>query len=69
MILTALWAALHGRRAHLYVPGFAVYPLDLGNHCHCHPHLLVRTGMDPHVAAFWPNLFVIVTGLIIAMGG
>lgn len=30
--------------------------------------LLVRTGMDPHVAAFWPNLFIIVTGLIIANG-
>jgi len=30
--------------------------------------LLLRTGMEPHVAAFWPNPFVIVTGLIIANG-
>jgi TRAP-type uncharacterized transport system fused permease subunit len=30
--------------------------------------ILVQTGMDPHLAAFWPNLFIIVSGLILANG-
>jgi len=29
---------------------------------------ILSTGMDPHYAAFWPNLIVIVPGLIIANG-
>ena len=36
-ILTALWVGLYVRRADLHVSDFAVYPLDLGNHRHCHP--------------------------------
>jgi TRAP-type uncharacterized transport system fused permease subunit len=68
MILTALWAA--------YTVGGLIYTYRISQFIHwiwgtiavAILVLLVRTGMDPHVAAFWPNLFVIVTGLIIANG-
>jgi TRAP-type uncharacterized transport system fused permease subunit len=68
MILTVLWAA--------YTVGGLIYTYRVSRFIHwiwgtlaiVILVLLVRTGMDPHVAAFWPNLFVIVTGLIIADG-
>jgi TRAP-type uncharacterized transport system fused permease subunit len=68
MILTLLWAA--------YTVGGLIYTYRISQFIHwiwgtiaiVILVLLVRTGMDPHVAAFYPNLFVIVTGLIIANG-
>ena len=68
MIFTALWAA--------YTVGGLIYTYRISQFIYwiwgtiaiAILVLLVRTGMDPHVAAFWPNLFIIVSGLIIANG-
>jgi TRAP-type uncharacterized transport system fused permease subunit len=68
VVLTLLWAA--------YTLGGLIYTYRISKFIHwiwgtiaiVILILLVRTGLDPHVAAFWPNLFVIVTGLIIGDG-
>ena len=68
MVLTLLWAA--------YTVGGLIYTYRVSRFIHwiwgtiavVMLALLVRTGMDPHVAAFWPNLLIIGTGLIIADG-
>ena len=68
LILTALWVA--------FTVGGLIYTYRVSQFIHwiwgtiaiVILVVLVQTGMEPHVAAFWPNLFVIVTGLIIANG-
>jgi TRAP-type uncharacterized transport system fused permease subunit len=67
-ILTALWGA--------YTVGGLIYTYRVSQLIHwiwgtiaiVILLVLLQTGMDPHVAAFWPNLFVIVTGLVIGNG-